>query len=76
MITPKKGLVITSSGRLTPGIYPLSGTTDQALIEVSGENIQLDFTGVILKGNTEQQRPDEFEGIAIKIMPGSKNNVS
>lgn len=73
LITPKKGLVITSSGRLTPGIYPLSSTADQALIEVSGENIQLDFTGVILKGNTEQQRPDEFEGIAIKIMPGSKN---
>ncbi|MEB3088336.1 hypothetical protein VJJ19_07855, partial [Parvimonas sp. D4] len=24
-------------------------------------------------GNTDQQRPDEFEGIAIKIMPGSRN---
>jgi parallel beta-helix repeat protein len=73
LITPKKGLIISSSGRLTPGVYQISAEEDQPLIQVSGENIQLDFTGVILKGNTDQQRPDEFEGIAIKIMPGSKN---
>lgn len=73
LITPKKGLIISSSGRLTPGVYQISAEENQPLIQVSGENIQLDFTGVILKGNTDQQRPDEFEGIAIKIMPGSKN---
>ena len=60
LITPKKGLIISSSGRLTPGVYQISAEEDQPLIQVSGENIQLDFTGVILKGNTDQQRPDEF----------------
>ena len=73
LITPKKGLIISSSGRLTPGVYQISAEEDQPLIRVSGENIQLDFTGVTLKGHTDQQRPDEFEGIAIKIMPGSRN---
>lgn len=73
LITPKKGLLINSSARISPGLYQLSTSEDQALIEITGNDIQLDFTGVVLKGNTDEQRPDEFTGIAIKIMPGSRN---
>lgn len=71
VLTPVQGLVIKASARITPGIYTLNSIGDSPLIEIEGDNIQVDFSGVVLKGSADKWRPDEFYGVAIRIKAGS-----
>lgn len=73
ILTPTNGLSITHSAKLAPGLYHLNSEKDAPLIEISGENIQVDLKDVILQGSNDKNRPDEFYGVAIRIKPGSNN---
>lgn len=73
MAKPAQGMKIISSTRLEPGLYTLNTVSDLPLIEIAGENLTVDFKDVILQGSTDKSRPDEFYGVAIHIMPGSKS---
>jgi parallel beta-helix repeat protein len=71
-VTPRAGLVITRSTRLTPGTYalPASRSLDSALITVRGDNITLDMRGVTLMGTARTRDPDQAQGVAIRIDGG------
>src|ERR1700712_4524116 len=68
----KKGMVITSSIVIKRGTYLLPGfySLERELILIKGNNIVIDFNNSLLKGNNVQQHPDEFGGIAIRIVEG------
>lgn len=72
-VKPVQGMKIISSTRIQPGIYPLNTPVETPLIEIAGENITVDMKDVVLLGSNDKTRPDEFYGIAIRILPGSKN---
>ena len=69
-LAPAAGLVITQSAKIKPGTYRLPAAGDAPLITVRGENIALDFTGVILEGGDPQGDPDRHAGTAILIEGG------
>lgn len=73
VITPAQGMKIASSAKVAPGVYRLNSTEATPVMEIAGENITVDFSGVVLQGSVDKSRPDEYEGIAIRISPGSKN---
>lgn len=69
------GMVIRQSVTIAPASYTLNaeqGIT-KAVIEISGENIVVDFSNSILQGSNDRSRPDEFYGLAIRVAKGSKN---
>jgi parallel beta-helix repeat protein len=64
----KKGMKIRSSVLIKKAVYHLGGTAvDDPVIEVSGNNIVVDFNGSIMEGNHAFQMPDEFKGLAIRV---------
>jgi len=73
VVKPVQGMKITSSTLIQPGVYPLNTISTAPLMEIAGENITVDMKDVILQGSNDKTRPDEFYGVAIHILPGSKN---
>jgi parallel beta-helix repeat protein len=71
-VTPRAGLVITRSTRLTPGTYalPASRSLDSAIITVRGDDVTLDMRGVTLIGTSRSRDPDQAQGVAIRIDGG------
>jgi parallel beta-helix repeat protein len=70
---PVKEMLITSSTRLPGGVFELSGQDKMPVITISGKDIILDGNHTFLSGSPGIDRPDEYTGIAIRILPGSKN---
>ena len=78
-ITLAKGLVIKQSCRIKPQPYALAGSptdlfeppTDPAralpVITIAGDHLTVDFQNAELRGATNQARPNEFYGLAIRI---------
>jgi parallel beta-helix repeat protein len=70
----KAGMKITTSLKMRGAVYALSAKEDFAtpLIEITGENIVVDFNGATLRGSVDKQMPNEFYGLAI-LVKGGKN---
>ncbi len=69
------GMVIRESVTITRDHYTLNAKPSftDALIEIEGNNIEVDCNQAILQGSNDKSRPDEFYGLAIRIRKGSKN---
>ena len=78
---PSVGMRITKSIVVAPGHYSLSSSDTNTVqkqggvIVIEGKNIVLDLAGVVLDGagNKSSFAPDQFNGIAIEIKPGSSH---
>ena len=73
VVTPRPGLVITTSVRMKPGVYRMSAPTsvDSALITIRGTNLDVDMRGVELRGAAVGAAPDEGRGVAVRVEGGS-----
>ena len=71
-VTPRSGLLLTSSARLLPGTYRLGApaSLDSAAITLRGDDLTLDLTGVTLEGSDPAGDPDRSQGVAIRIVGG------
>jgi parallel beta-helix repeat protein len=78
---PSVGMHISKSILLAPGQYALPTSDTNAIqkqggvIVIEGKNIVVDLAGVVLDGagNKPAFAPDQFNGIAIEIKPGSSH---
>jgi parallel beta-helix repeat protein len=72
----KAGMKITASITVRKSVYALNAVDglQQPLIEISGNDIVVDFNNAILKGSNDKQLPNEFYGLAIWIKGG--NNIT
>lgn len=72
IVTPRAGLVVTTSVRLRPGVYRLraAASLDSALITVRGSGVTVDMRGVRLVGLPEEADPDGARGVALRIDGG------
>src|SRR5690348_5526661 len=63
------GMKIHSSLVAEKKSYELSGAMDLStpLIEISGNDVVIDFNGAILKGNNKNELPNQYQGLAILI---------
>lgn len=70
----KAGMKINSSVKVRGAVYSLNAKADLAtpLIEISGENIVVDFNNAVLRGSIDKQMPNEFYGLAV-LVKGGKN---
>jgi parallel beta-helix repeat protein len=68
----RRGLVISSSVRIRPGLYRLSAPTslDSAVIIVRGDDVTVDFAGATLEGISPAADPDLASGVAIRVDGG------
>ncbi len=71
----KKGMVITGSIQVKKGIYQFMGydSLNRPVILIKGNNITIDFNNALLQGNTADQLPDTFYGLAILV---KGNNIT
>lgn len=69
-----KGMKITKSTKIRKQSYKIdaSGSLDQPVIIVEGDNITVDFNNATLQGSVSAKNPDEFFGVAVLIR-NSKN---
>ena len=63
--------------RIAPGTYrlPAHPSPDSALIIIRGNNIEVDFSGVVLEGIAPAADPDGAQGVAIRIEGGRNVQV-
>ena len=78
LVTPRAGLVITTSVRVKPGVYRIraSSSLDSALITIRGDNIVVDMRGVVLIGTPESETPDAARGVAVAIDGGDHAHIT
>src|SRR6266480_4726922 len=71
------GLKIHSSVIIRKTLYKLNALQDLSapIIEISGENIVIDFNNAMLKGSNGKQFPDEFYGLAILVKDGKNITI-
>ena len=76
----KPGMNITSSITIRKDLYTLNALDASGkvslesipVIEISGNNIVVDFNNAILQGSNDKQTPEEFYGVAVRVK-GGKN---
>lgn len=62
------GMVVRSSVRITPGVYRLtSPSLDRPVMQIRGDNVVVDMTGVTLEGGDRYGAPDRYTGTGIQI---------
>jgi parallel beta-helix repeat protein len=76
-IVPARGLVVTRSVRVKPGVYRLSApaSLDSAVITIRGNHLTIDLRGVELQGLDPTADPDQAAGVALRIEGGSSVRV-
>ena len=76
-ITPRTGLVITSSVRIAPGTYRLQApaSLDSSVITIRGNDITLDFAGVTLEGMAPAGDPDQAQGVGLRVDGGTNIRI-
>jgi parallel beta-helix repeat protein len=57
---------ITESTRFEPGIYRVGDTRGRAIFDVAGDDLTLDFTGVVIDGSKQGARADQFGGTGLR----------
>ena len=64
-----KGMKITRSTSVVKAVYRLNADTSlqKAVIEITGNNIVVDFKHATLVGSNNEKLPDQFYGLAISI---------
>ena len=69
-----KGLKLTKSTNVRKGSYFIPSDTSlrKGVIEISGNNLVVDFKNATLTGSKKGQHPDEFSGVAV-IVNGGRN---
>src|SRR5689334_17768116 len=68
---PEAGMVITKSARLKGGTYVIPNTSTDpysGVITIQGDNITVDFKGVVLEGSPENTAPDQRKGTGIRVI--------
>lgn len=70
----KAGMKITTSIKVRKAAFSLNAKMDlnTPLIEITGENIVVDFNDATLRGSLDKQMPNEFYGLAV-LIKGGKN---
>lgn len=73
-VAPRRGLVISSTKSLTPGVYRVDApeSLDSAAIVIRGNDVTLDLAGVTLIGTDPDVAPDRCRGVAI-FVDGGRN---
>ena len=68
----RRGMVITSSVRIAPKVYRISGhpSIDSAVVVVRGNDVVVDFAGAMLLGISPTSDPDLATGVAIRVDGG------
>ena len=68
----RPGLVITRSVRIAPRTYNLvaPASTDSAVITIRGDDITVDMDGATMLGSAIDARPDDAQGVAIRVEGG------
>lgn len=68
----RRGMVITSSVRIAPKVYRITGnpSLDSAVVVVRGNDLTVDFTGATLLGIPPASDPDLAIGVAIRVDGG------
>lgn len=69
-IVPKKGLIITKSGKVKPGTYSLitnTNDTTKPAITIQGNGITVDFAGATLMGTPASTDPDKRIGLGVLV---------
>src|SRR5688572_3617743 len=69
------GMKINASVKINGRVYAMNALSDslnKPLIEISGNDIVIDFDGALLRGSNDKQFPNEFYGLAI-LVKGGKN---
>src|SRR5690242_3787615 len=72
-----KGMIISHSVSIKRSIYKLNAghSLQKSVIEITGNNIVVDFNGSVLEGSIDSKRPDEFNGVAINIAAGARITI-
>ncbi|NTS41203.1 right-handed parallel beta-helix repeat-containing protein [Flavisolibacter sp. BT320] len=70
----KRGMKVSQSVKVSKRTYALQAFPglDKGVIEISGNNITVDFNNAVLAGSLSAQTPDAFTGVAI-LITGGKN---
>lgn len=71
-VTLTAGQVITTSVKVRPGTYRLTGSTDRPALIIRGSNITVDMTGVVIEGSEPFADPDGFVGTGVSIEGGER----
>ncbi|MEO8116806.1 MAG: right-handed parallel beta-helix repeat-containing protein, partial [Bacteroidota bacterium] len=73
-LTLQKNMHINQSAIIQKKIYDFPGNDSlkMAVIEISGDDIVIDFNGAVLDGSKNKYSPDAFTGTALRILK-SKN---
>ncbi len=68
-VTLQKNMHISQSAIIQKKMYDLPGNDSlkNAIIEISGNNLVIDFNGTVLDGSKNKYSPDVFTGIALRI---------
>ena len=66
------GKLLNKSGKVVPGVYLWNGTDslNEPVLVITGNNIELDFSEVELKGSNDKQWPNQFYGLGILVKDG------
>jgi hypothetical protein len=73
VLTP--GQVITSSVKVKPGVYRLTGADGKPAVIIRGSNVTLDLTGVTIEGGEPYADPDGYVGTGIEVDGGDHVTV-
>lgn len=68
----KDDVIISSSVKVKPGTYRLNDAGDNGIVQIQGDDLTVDFTGVTLLGSDEKTPADEYKGWGV-IAKGCKN---
>ena len=75
-LIPVTGMQISSSVKMKTGTYWLKPAAGgQAVIEISGHDIVVDFNNCMLRGDEAGAAPDAFSGVAVSISGGPNITV-
>ena len=73
----KKDLVINKSTKIKKANYSFEAydSLNQSVLVIEGNDITVDFSNAVLIGNTKNQLPDQFHGVAILVRNGKNITI-
>lgn len=73
----KPGMIITESVLIDPMDYRINASEnlDEPVLLIRGDDITIDFQGATLIGSNDRQWPNEFYGLAIKVLDGTNISI-
>lgn len=74
----KKGMTISTSAIVSNAVFSIVGnknSLEEPIINITGDNIVVDFNGAVLNGADAEMQPNEFEGLGILIKKGKNITI-